>query len=151
MLLTEVIKRPILTEKTYKQMEDHIYTFRVDYHANKNQIKNAVESIFQVKVDSVNTIKVGKKPKSLGRFHGFASRYKKAIVSLKEGHTINFFPNDELQKPAEEAKVVKKEVSEVEKRVAAKLAAKSSKKTSATKAVKNQAAKKITKRKVGGE
>ncbi|MEE3928324.1 50S ribosomal protein L23 [Mycoplasmopsis ciconiae] len=153
MQVTDIIKKPILTEKTYSQMQDNVFTFEVAYHANKFQIAKAVEFIFQVKVERVNTIKVDKQPKNIGRFHGFTNRYKKAIVKLAEGYTINLFPNEELSTEEEkevkkEAKAAKKEVSAVEKRAAEKLANKNSKATKATKA---PVAKKTTTRKVGGE
>ncbi|EFF41642.1 50S ribosomal protein L23 [Mycoplasmopsis alligatoris] len=152
MQLTDIIKKPVLTEKTYAQMENGVYSFEVAFDANKHQIANAVEIIFKVKVAKVNTIKVDKKPKSVGRFHGFTNRYKKAIVTLVEGNTINFFPTEETAQKADEKaeakKPAKKEVSDVEKRAAAKLA---NKKASASKAVKSVATKKTTTRKVGGE
>lgn len=94
MHVTQVIKRPILTEKTNTLQAANTYTFEVDYAANKYQIKKAVEFIFQVKVVRVNTIKVDKKFKRLGRFEGYLNRYKKAIVTLKEGDVINFYPNE---------------------------------------------------------
>ncbi|UUD35998.1 50S ribosomal protein L23 [Mycoplasmopsis citelli] len=147
MELTKVITAPVLTEKTYQQMSNGVYTFKVDYHANKFQIANAVEQIFKVKVEKVNTIKVDKKPKNVGRFHGFTNRYKKAMVTLVAGQEINFFPNEEV-KPVKEqaAKEERKNLaSDVEKRVAAKLA---SKKT-ATKTNANTS-KTTMHRKVGG-
>lgn len=63
MELTRVIQAPIITEKTDRLLLDRKYTFKVDYFANKHQIKQAVETIFKVEVVDVNTIKVGKKPK----------------------------------------------------------------------------------------
>lgn len=154
MQLTDVIKKPVLTEKTYAQMANNVFTFEVAYDANKYQIVNAVELIFQVKVEKVNTIKVDKKPKNVGRYHGFTNRYKKAIVKLAEGSTINFFPNDEEATVEEtKEKPVKKEVSEAEKRAAEKISAKktATKAKNATKAKKAPVAKKTTTRKVGGE
>ncbi|APJ38405.1 50S ribosomal protein L23 [Mycoplasmopsis pullorum] len=154
MQLTDIIKKPVLTEKSYQQMESNVYSFVVAYNANKFQIKNAVETIFQVKVERVNTIKVEKQPKNIGRFHGFTNRYKKAIVKLAEGQVINFFPEEEVNseelKEKQKAKeAAKKEAAAVEKRAAEKLAAKNKK--VATKATKAPVAKKITTRKVGGE
>ncbi|VEU76444.1 50S ribosomal protein L23 [Mycoplasmopsis columboralis] len=148
MELTKVIKAPVLTEKTYQQMANGVYTFRVDYHANKFQIANAVEQIFQVKVEKVNTIKVDKKPKNVGRFHGFTNRYKKAMVTLVAGQEINFFPNEDVKNDKDQASKEEKRTmaSDVEKRVAAKLA---SKKQTATKSA-TSTAKVSTHRKVGG-
>ncbi|MEA4190939.1 MULTISPECIES: 50S ribosomal protein L23 [unclassified Mycoplasma] len=155
MELTRIIKAPVLTEKSDIQRAKGVYTFKVDFHANKFQIAQAVETIFQVKVDKVRTIKVDKKAKNVGRFHGFTNRYKKAMVTLKEGSTLNYVPSDaeeavlaETKAKVDEAKKAKaSKASEVEKKAAAKLAAK---KTTAKKA--NTAVKKTTtKRKVGGE
>ncbi|QCZ36832.1 50S ribosomal protein L23 [Mycoplasma nasistruthionis] len=157
MELTRVIKAPVLTEKSELQRMRNVFTFKVDFHANKFQIANAVETIFGVKVEKVNTIKVDKKAKNVGRFHGFTNRYKKAMVTVKEGSNLNFLPGEEQEKAvlaetqakAEEAKKAKAAKSaEVEKKAAAKLAAK---KTSATKATKTTVKKTTTKRKVGGE
>ena len=72
MELTSIIKYPILTEKTYQQMQQNVYTFAVDKKATKIEIKKAVEFIFQVKVDSINTFNVSRKPKRVGRFDGFS-------------------------------------------------------------------------------
>ncbi|QZE12137.1 50S ribosomal protein L23 [Mycoplasma sp. Ms02] len=153
MQITDVIKKPVLTEKSYAQMDKNVYTFEVAYDANKHQIANAVELIFNVKVERVNTIKVGKKPKNIGRFHGFTNRYKKAIVKLAEGSVINYTPSESVSSEEEAAKAEKKvakaaKASSVEKRAAEKLA---SKKSTATKAVKSATTKKATTRKVGGE
>ncbi|ADE19415.1 50S ribosomal protein L23 [Mycoplasma crocodyli] len=150
MQFTDIIKKPILTEKTYAQMEKGVYSFAVAYDANKFQIANAVEVIFKVKVVKVNTIKIDKKPKNVGRYHGFVNRYKKAIITLAEGNTINIFPQDDATKTTEVKadKKAAKEVSDVEKRAAAKLAHKNEK---ASKAVSSVASKKTTTRKLGGE
>ncbi|WP_426461112.1 50S ribosomal protein L23 [Mycoplasma hafezii] len=153
MELTRVIKAPILTEKTDAQRAAGVYTFKVDFHANKHQIAEAVETIFGVKVTKVNTIKVGKKAKNVGRFHGFTNRYKKAMVWIAEGENLNYLPEDDAQtleseevKAEKEAKAAK--ANEVENKVAAKLAAK---KASATKAAKAPVKQAVTRRKVGGE
>lgn len=78
----EIIKRPVLTERTTNQMADKKYTFDVEIHANKSEIKRAVESIFDVKVVKVNTITVKGKPKRYGKYTGFTSKRKKAVVTL---------------------------------------------------------------------
>ena len=124
MHLNEVIKHPILSEKTYQQMASGVYTFAVDFRTNKAEVKKVVEHIFDVKVDKVNIQTVQKQPKRIGRFNGFTNRYKKAIVTLAEGHVINIFPEEIVEdvKPAKEEKV--KEVSEAEKKAAEKIAAK---------------------------
>ena len=85
----DVIKAPIITEKSASLSEGgRVVTFSVDPKANKTQIKQAVEKIFNVKVLSVNTINVKPKTKRVGRYSGLANRKKKAIVTLKEGSSI---------------------------------------------------------------
>ena len=124
MHLNEVIKHPILSEKTYQQMASGVYTFAVDFKTNKAEVKKVVEHIFDVKVEKVNIQTVQKKPKRIGRFNGFTNRYKKAIVTLVEGHVINIFPEEAVEevKPTKEEKP--KEMSEAEKKAAEKIAAK---------------------------
>lgn len=85
----DIIKAPIITEKSASLSENgNIVTFSVDPKANKTQIKQAVEKIFNVKVESVNTINVKPKTKRVGRYTGLTNRKKKAIVKLKEGSSI---------------------------------------------------------------
>ena len=72
-------------------MSDGKYTFKVPLHANKIEIRKAVESVFNVKVKSVATIRVLGKVKRMGKFEGKRSDYKKAVVTLQEGETIEFF------------------------------------------------------------
>ena len=84
----DVIKAPIITEKTSDLANNNTVVFSVDPRANKTQIKQAVEAIFDVKVDSVNTINVKPKTKRVGRYAGKTNRMKKAIVKLKEGSSI---------------------------------------------------------------
>ena len=85
----DIIKGPIITEKTstLKEKENSI-TFSVDVKANKIQIKQAIEKIFNVKVESVNTVNVRPKKKRVGRYAGKTNKVKKAIVKLKEGSSI---------------------------------------------------------------
>mgnify|MGYP005784737395 CR=1 FL=1 len=86
----DIIKAPIITEKTATIAEDgKSYVFKVDSKANKTEIKQAIEKIFNVKVESVNTINVKPKKKRVGRYTGMTSKYKKAIVKLAEGNTID--------------------------------------------------------------
>lgn len=88
----DIIKRPILTEKSYGQMDDKKYTFEVDPHANKYQIKQAVETVFGVKVEKVNTLRQEGKIKRQGRTEGRRPSVKKAIVKLTKGSKkIEFF------------------------------------------------------------
>ena len=84
-----VIKAPIITEKSSTLSQNgNVVTFSVDPKANKTQIKQAVEKIFNVKVESVNTVNVHPKTKRVGRYSGLSNRKKKAIVKLKEGSSI---------------------------------------------------------------
>ena len=84
----DIIKAPIITEKTAALNENNVVTFSVDVKTNKTQIKQAVESIFNVKVESVNVINVHPKKKRVGRYSGYTKKVKKAIVKLKEGSSI---------------------------------------------------------------
>jgi len=87
----DIIFAPIITEKSASMTDEkNTYVFKVDVRANKTQIKQAVESAFNVKVVSVNTLNVHPKTKRVGRYTGKTNRYKKAIVKLAEGSAINF-------------------------------------------------------------
>ena len=86
--MRNVIKAPIITEKSAALAEENVITFKVDTKANKTQIKPAVETLFDGKVESVNTINVKPKKKRVGRYVGKTNRVKKAIVKLKEGSSI---------------------------------------------------------------
>lgn len=87
----EVLIRPIVTEKSTALMEQGKYTFRVSLKATKVQIRQAVEQIFKVKVQSVNTMRYEGKLKRMGRSEGCRSDWKKAIVTLKPGESIELF------------------------------------------------------------
>lgn len=88
----DIIIAPILTEKSYSGIENKKYIFRVAKTANKTEIKHAVETIFDVKVDKVNTMNYKGKLKRMGRSEGFTPAYKKAIVQLKkDSKAIAFF------------------------------------------------------------
>ena len=88
----DVIIRPIITEASMSRHADKKYTFEVASDANKIEIKKAVEEIFKVDVDKVNTISVKSKNKRVGYHLGKTSEWKKAIVTLKpESKTIEFF------------------------------------------------------------
>ena len=84
----DVIKAPIITEKSAALAQNNVITFSVALDANKTQIKQAVEKIFNVKVESVNTVNVKPKKKRVGRYVGKTNRVKKAIVKLSEGSSI---------------------------------------------------------------
>lgn len=87
----EIIKRPLITEKTTQLVEQGKYTFEVAQKANKVQVKNAIESVFEVEVESVNIINVRKKDKRVGKYSGFRPAVRKAIVTLKAGFTLDVF------------------------------------------------------------
>ena len=89
----DIIRRPVVTEKTKIQMGDGCYTFAVDVRANKNQIKEAIEEIFKVRVERVHTLRVLGKMRRMGVHRGRQTSWKKAIVKLKEGHRIELFDN----------------------------------------------------------
>ena len=90
--ITDVLKKPVLTEKSMTlSAEENKYTFDVDVDANKIEIKQAVEAMFGVKVESVNVMNVKPKKKRMGRYEGKTNRRRKAIVKLAEGESINYF------------------------------------------------------------
>lgn len=88
----QVIIRPVISEKSYTLIEtEGQYTFHVDKRANKNQIKRAIESAFEVKVAKVNTSNVKSKPKRQGLTSGRTATWKKAVVRLAPGESIELF------------------------------------------------------------
>ena len=87
----DIIRRPIITEKSALLAEKAVYTFEVAKEANKVEIKKAIEEIFGVKVVAIRTVNVHRKPKRMSRYEGFKSAYKKAIVRLEPGQTIKAF------------------------------------------------------------
>jgi large subunit ribosomal protein L23 len=94
----EILKKPLLTEKVAQLTEKlNRYTFKVDHRANKIQIKQAIEKMYGVNITAVNTMKYVGKLKSrntkAGVVSGRAAAYKKAIITLKDGETIDFYSN----------------------------------------------------------
>jgi large subunit ribosomal protein L23 len=88
----DIIKRPIITESATQLMANKTYVFEVDIRSNKTEIKQAVEAIFKTKVAKVNTIRVPSKPKRYGRYSGYTTEWKKAIVTLSpESKELEFF------------------------------------------------------------
>ena len=85
----DIIKAPVITEKSSNEKANGKYTFRVDPRANKTEIKNAIEKIFKVKVVSISTLNEKPKKKRVGRYTGLTNRSKKAIVTLAEGQSID--------------------------------------------------------------
>lgn len=85
----EIIKAPVITEKSAALAQEGKYEFKVDPRANKTEIKMAIEKLFNVKVESISTINVVPKKRRVGRYSGMSNRSKKAIVKLAEGQTID--------------------------------------------------------------
>jgi len=90
--LADLIIRPIVTEKATLLLEQNQYVFEVALKATKTQIKAAIENLFDVKVTQVNTLRPGRKRKRVGRFIGYKPLYKRAMVTLAEGDSIDLFP-----------------------------------------------------------
>ena len=88
---SQVIIRPVVSEKTFVLAETGKYTFRVHDRAHKTQIRQAIEQLFDVKVLEVRTAIVKSKPKRRGNIAGRTRRWKKAIVQVREGDTIPIF------------------------------------------------------------
>lgn len=86
----DIIIAPIITEKSALLEQEGKYVFKVDTRANKVQIKQAIEKIFNVKVLSVNTLNSHPKKKRVGKYTGMTNKYKKAVVKLEKGSTISF-------------------------------------------------------------
>ncbi len=85
---SDIILAPVITEKTMELRNSGVYVFKADKKATKNQIKGAIESAFNVKVKAVNTLNTKPKKKRVGKYSGMTKTYKKAIVTLFEGHSI---------------------------------------------------------------
>ena len=80
----DIIKRPVFTEASSEAMADRKYTFEVDVRANKTQVKDAVQEIFDVKVEKVNIMNYKGKFKRMGRHAGYTNKRRKAIVTLTQ-------------------------------------------------------------------
>ena len=87
----DIIKYPIITDKATRLLENNQYSFIVNPKSDKLTIKEAIEYLFNVKVIKVNTCKLPRKQKRIGKYVGWKPQYKKAIVTLSEGDTINLF------------------------------------------------------------
>jgi len=88
----EVVLRPIVTEKTIRQAErENTYTFVVRENANKVQIRNAIQHLFSVGVEDVRTQRYIGKSRRMGRYFGTTGNWKKALIRVKEGDTIDFY------------------------------------------------------------
>ncbi len=86
----DIIFQPVITEKSASMESEGKYVFKVDVRANKTQVKQAIEKIFNVKVEKVNIMNIHPKKKRVGKYEGKSNRYKKAIVKLAKGSTISF-------------------------------------------------------------
>ncbi len=90
--LADLIRRPLVTEKATRLLEDNKYTFEVAPQATKPQIKAAIEELFEVKVVGVNTQLPPRKQRRVGKFVGYRPQYKRAVVTLAAGDSITLFP-----------------------------------------------------------
>ena len=88
---TQVIKYPIITDKATRLLENNQYSFVVDRSSDKISIKAAIEDLFNVKVIKINTCRLPRKKKRVGKYIGWKPQYKKAVVTLLEGDVINLF------------------------------------------------------------
>jgi large subunit ribosomal protein L23 len=93
---SQVILAPIVSEKSYAGTTRGTYTFKVHQDAHKTQIRQAIEELFSVKVERVNVIKVQPKPKRRGAFKGTRPGWKKAVVQLRAGDTIEIFEGAQI-------------------------------------------------------
>jgi large subunit ribosomal protein L23 len=87
----EQIKYPLITDKTTRLLSNNQYTFIVDPKISKNEIKQALEFIFDIEIIKVNTLHLPIKQRRVGKYIGTKSRYKKAIVKLAKGYSIKLF------------------------------------------------------------
>jgi large subunit ribosomal protein L23 len=92
----QILIKPVVSEKSYHQITENRYTFRVHSDAHKTQVRQAVEELFDVKVVAVNIVKMPAKPKRRGMIKGTQSGWKKAIVQLKPGDKIEIFEGAQL-------------------------------------------------------
>ena len=86
---SDIIIAPVITEKSMAERQNNVYTFKVVKEATKDEIKKAIEEAFKVNVKSVNTLNTKAKRRRVGRYAGTTKTYKKAIVTLKDGSTID--------------------------------------------------------------
>jgi large subunit ribosomal protein L23 len=92
----QILIAPVVSEKSYHQITENRYTFKVHKDAHKTQIRQAVEELFDVTVVGVNVLKVQPKPKRRGLINGTRPGWKKAIVELKAGDRIEIFEGAQL-------------------------------------------------------
>ncbi len=94
--VSQILLGPVVSEKSYGQIADRKYSFRVHPDAHKTQIRQAVEQLFDVHVEAVNVLKVQSKPKRRGIKLGRRPGWKKAVVKVREGDTIQFFEGAQI-------------------------------------------------------
>ncbi len=87
----QILLAPVVTEKSYELIDQRKYSFRVHKDAHKTQVRQAVEELFDVHVESVNILKVQPKPKRRGLRRGVKPGWKKAVVQIREGEQIEIF------------------------------------------------------------
>ena len=92
----QVLLAPVVSEKSYHQITENRYTFKVHKDAHKTQVRQAIEELFEVKVERVNIIKVQPKPKRRGLHKGIKPGWKKAVVQLRQGDSIEIFEGAQL-------------------------------------------------------
>jgi large subunit ribosomal protein L23 len=92
----EILISPVVSEKSYHQITENRYTFKVHKDAHKTQVRHAVEELFEVKVVAVNIVKMPAKPKRRGMIKGTRPGWKKAIVEIKAGDKIDIFEGAQL-------------------------------------------------------
>lgn len=91
----DIIRYPIITDKATRNLEKNTYCFSVTKNSSKNEIKETIESIFNVKVKKVNTLAIPPKTRTIGKFKGKLTKNKKAIVQLHEEYKIDLFNGEE--------------------------------------------------------
>jgi large subunit ribosomal protein L23 len=92
-MMIDAVKYPILTEKSMRLIDSNQYTFDMDDRLTKTQIKQIIQELFKVSVVAVNTHRPPRKKRRVGTRQGFKSSYKRVIITLKAGETIELIPN----------------------------------------------------------
>jgi len=93
-MMIDLVKRPILTEKSVRLIENNQYTFDVDPKLTKPQIKKFVEAAFNVDIIGVNTHRPPRRKRRLGAYEGYKKQYKRVIITIKSGQTIKLIPDE---------------------------------------------------------
>ncbi len=93
---SQIVLGPVVSEKSYAGTAESVYTFKVHKDAHKTQVRQAIEELFEVDVERVNIIKVKAKPKRRGAIKGIRPGWKKAVVKIQAGQTIEFFQGAQI-------------------------------------------------------